>query len=301
MRELSAVMGELPLPVAEVAMIADHTAKWAYDCSMIGHDYKYDSIFCRLHEELYKRNVLADIIPTDRELNDYKLVILPSCVIMEDQFAAKLRDYVAGGGVVLAWGQLGMRDSNDNFLAERGPQHLQNLFGAMITGGMYLHSQMAPDESWGKLKRIFALKIEGDLGGDAAVGTAGLWAGDIETTSGKALLKYTDDAYRGQAAVIENHYGNGTAVYVAAAELDQELSGKVFDYLLKKAGAGFSHGLPEYVEVVARGPITFVINHRDEEVLFDTGRHIEAIRGTAEHGIIRLKPYDVCIYRNALF
>jgi hypothetical protein len=55
--------------------------------------------------------------------------------------------YVKAGGVLLAVGQVGMRDANDNYLSYPGPDNLQDLLGVTIEGGMYLASQVAPDEA----------------------------------------------------------------------------------------------------------------------------------------------------------
>lgn len=81
-------------------------------------------------------------------------------------------------------------------------------------------------------------------------------------------------------------------------KLNEALIGEVFEYALNKTGIGFIKGVPEYVEVVKRGDVTFVINHLSEEVNLNLGIKGSSIIGTVENGVVRLKPYGVCIVRD---
>jgi beta-galactosidase GanA len=67
---------------------------------------------------------MTDFIPPERALHGYRLVILPSTVMVSAGFATRLSDFVSAGGVVLAIGQVGIRDPNNNYLPYPGPDHL---------------------------------------------------------------------------------------------------------------------------------------------------------------------------------
>jgi len=52
---------------------------------------------------------------------------------------------------------------------------------------------------------------------------------------------------------------------------------------------------PAFVEVVERGPATFVVSHIAEPVDIALGRKGKAIVGTYEDGTAKLGPYGVCV------
>jgi len=153
MRRLSAQLGD-PFPAASIAMVYDYDVMWACQSAEIGREIDYRQNFCDLHRDLYQRGLLVDVVPSHADLHAYRLVILPSLMIINEEFTGRIRDYVAASGVVLAQGQIGMRDANNNYLPFRGPQGLEDVLGVLINGGMYLHSCAAHDESWGLRKNF---------------------------------------------------------------------------------------------------------------------------------------------------
>lgn len=70
----------------------------------------------RLHELLYERNDLHEILPetffTDgrARLNDYDVVVLPYALYLPDKLADQLRDWVRKGGTLVALGPFGLYD-----------------------------------------------------------------------------------------------------------------------------------------------------------------------------------------------
>jgi len=237
---------ELPLPETHVAFVHDYDVHFALS--------RYEADFAALHREFYRRNVRTAIVPPTGDLSRYRLVVLPSLAMVQPALAARVKAFVAGGGVVLATGQLGMRDANGNYLPERGPDRLQDVFGARINGGMYLHSCVGVEESLAA-PRSFTVKLAGKLGR----GSAAVWLGDLEARGSRVLLAVQEDTYRGQPAIVEK----ATAIYSAAARLDAKLQGQLVDYALKRAGVKALTGVPEHVEVIRCGSRTITINHRD--------------------------------------
>jgi beta-galactosidase len=296
MRMIAPQLGELPLPVAETAFVHDYETMWGYQSTGIGGLINYEKQFCALYREFYKRNVRADIVPPGADLSRYKLVVLPSLVMVDESFAKQLKKFVEGGGVVLAHGQLAMMDMNIKYLPIQGPDHLQDVFGVLINGGMYLYSQVMPDECSGQ-SRNFNVRLGGKLGGRTAKGVASTWLGDLEATDARVLLKVEEDVYAGQPAVVEKATGKGLAVYSAATRLDDALIGRLVDYVLTRAGISPLKKIPEHVEVIRRGAMTFVINHLDKPVELNLGLKGKVFRGSLRNGKARLKPYDILIVK----
>ena len=300
MRKLSKEIGDLPLPEAEVAIIHQYDVLWGYKSSVVGSELDYEKNFCMIYNELYKKNVRADIITTDREFRKYKLIILPSLMMIDEAFAIKLKEYVNNGGVLFAQGQIGIRDFNDNYLLEKGPKHLKDLLGVEINGGMYLFSHMAVDEAMfvpERKKSDIDIKVEGKLGEEIVRGTASTWIGDIVEKGGTPLLKFAEDTYEGQLAVVKKITGKGSSLYMAAIEFDEELMENLTEYVLLNAGVEFNKNIPKHVEIIKRGNVLFIINHRMEEVKVDLGISGKVLKGIESNGVIELSAYGLCIMK----
>jgi beta-galactosidase len=289
---------DLPLPQAPVALLFDYDTAWAYEASRVGRDVDYPGSIYRLHAKLYERNILADILPPDRDLTGHALVIVPSLMIVRPDVAERLRRYVQQGGVVLATGQAGMRDACANYLTEVGPQHLRDLLGVRLEGGMYLNSHVGPDEAlWvpAANRSSVEVAVSGTLGGSAVRGSAKKWIADLELHGGAALLQFDGEAYQGQPAVVETATGRGLAYYAGAVALDDAVLDPLLDHVLAKAGVPRGPAAPRHVEVVRRGSVTFVVNHTDQpaEVTIPGARR--ALVGALQGSRVPLPPYGVAV------
>ena len=291
-------LADLPLPEAPVAFVQDYNVLWGYESARIGGDIGYLNHIYRIHKELYGRNILADVIPPGRELAGYKLVVLPSLMMIDEALAARLKKYVRGGGTVLATGQIGMRDFNDNYLATPGPQHVESLLGATIEGGMYLHSNVGPDEAlWvPRAKRSqVEVPVAGKLGAHAVAGSAQTWIADLTLAGGSVLLQFTGDDYKDQPAMVQKQTGKGSAIYLGTISLNDSLFGEVIDYALGVAAVKPGPMTPEFVEVVERGKATFAVNHTAAAVEVPLGKKGKALVGSYANGVAKLEPYGVCV------
>ena len=163
---------------------------------------------------------------------------------------------------------------------------------------MYLRSHVAPDEAlWFPASkcREGEVRLAGLLGGQAVSGRAATWIGDLELKGGEALLRFGEDAYAGQPAVVEKRTGRGRAIYAAAIRVDDVLLARIVDYSLGLAKVPAGPVTPEYVEVIERGSALFVINHRDGPVSVHLGAKGRAIVGRYRDGVAELPPFGVCV------
>jgi beta-galactosidase len=299
-KHLGEELAELPLPEAPVAIVQDYQTAWAYESVHVNRDVDYPGLIFHLHKALFDRNIVADFIPPERALQGYRLVILPSTVIISPGFATRLTEFVRSGGVVLAIGQVGMRDANNNYLPYPGPDHLQELLGVNIEGGMYLGSFVAPDEAlWVPTPRKgqVEVNVSGNLTGQTVAGKALGWVADLTFNGGEVLLYFTSDTYAGQPAVVQRRHGEGCAIYIGALRMDDELSNCLMDYALSNAGILPGPSTPEYVEVVRRGEVTFAINHTPQSVRVELGGTGKALVGVFQQGVAELGPYGVCVVK----
>lgn len=69
---------------------------------------------------LLEGKILFDVIDMESDLSPYKVVILPDQIAVTPQLAAKLNDYFARGGKVLATGRSGLNEAGDGFAIDLG-------------------------------------------------------------------------------------------------------------------------------------------------------------------------------------
>ncbi|HCE46675.1 MAG TPA: hypothetical protein DET40_24265 [Lentisphaeria bacterium] len=293
------IINPLPLPEAQVAIIQDYETLWGYDSARIGKDIEYINLIGRLHREFYRRNILTDIIPPGRDLNKYKLIVLPSLLMISEEFASNLKGFVRKGGTVLAIGQLGIRDFNDNYIPAPGPAHLEKLFGIGIEGGIYLRSHCDPDLAMGNpnLCKHVEVGMAGKLNGAKVSGKAKIWIGDISVSDADVLLTFSEDLYKGQAAITENKTGKGRAVYSTGIRLSEDINEKLLDYVLSVSKIKNGPPAPLHVEVINRGNFTFAINHNPEPASVPLGISGKAVIGKFKDGTANLPAYGVCVVR----
>lgn len=297
-KELSAKMGELPLPKADVAMILDYNVKWAYDASVVGKHIKYEDFCCELYDNLYRLNVCTDIISSESDLSRYKLVVLPSMVIVSEQLASNLKVFVKNGGVVYSQGQLAMKDEYNNYFEnEVAPQNLQDLFGVKILGGMYQSSQVAVDEIWNVYKRDFSTKINCSINDENLCGETSVWIGDIENINAKAIASVSEDTYINQPIIFEKSYEKGYAIHAGALKFDGKTQDKIIGYALNKAGVDFGEVLPKHIQRTKRGNYIFIINHLEEQVEIGNTYGNNILLGKTKDNSIVLDPFGVCIIK----
>ncbi|MHB9129783.1 MAG: beta-galactosidase [Armatimonadota bacterium] len=294
--EFAPHFAELPMPKAEVAIIHDYDVLWGYKSSSAENHIHYKELLQRVYRPFFDRHVLVDFPTPAADLSAYKLVVLPSLTMIDEDFAARLRAYVAAGGTVLSLPQLACRDRNDNYLPACAPVGLHDLFGLRVEGGMYLRSFVGPDQAlWFPQAKSEdetpAVRVR--LSSGDVTGTAGAWMEDIELEGGVALGTFLDNEFAGCPFFIEQTTGSGKTRYLGAYPSDSLLADIVED-TLAQAGIAGGPETPEWVEIIRRGDYTFVINHRNDAVTVPMIAE-SALVGTYRDGQVELGPYDVCI------
>jgi len=301
MAKFRKAFANLPLPAAEVALVQSYDSLWGSESAQVAMDANGMRVIRAVHDELYTRNIMTDIIAPEHDLSKYKLVILPSTVILSETLIASLQRFVQRGGVVFAMGQIGIRDRNDNYFVKPGPEGLQALFGMTLEGGMYLASFCGTEDA------IFfpearhtehRIPVKGKLGKVAAAGAAETWLADIEAHTAKVLMKVQGDSYDGQPAVTQNRYGKGVALYAGACRWDAALTAQLVDYALELAKVRHGVKAPRNVEVIRRGDTVFAINHGTETVTLSLeGAKGKSLVGDFADGVATLPPYGVTVVK----
>ncbi len=195
----------------QVLVISDVHSKKAFNYFPMDNDLTYDDVFRWIYDELYKMNIETDIVDytviTAEKLSEYKAVIVPALYSTDKAFDEILSDYVKNGGKLIA--------TFASFKANRclsvydtvAPAYLTDCFGIETRRDIY------PEDV--------------TVGGKKARYVAEL----IDTKDARALYNYENKYWKAYAAVTENSYGEGRAVYIGAY-VNRKILKNILNYTL---------------------------------------------------------------------
>lgn len=115
-------------PIAGV-MVGDQTIDWFAGKHFVSKGYEnyYHGAWQLMKDLGYDAEPFLDYLTTPQQLSRYKLVWLANVACLSDRQCAMLRDYVAGGGTIIATHLTGVADEHGKMRANYG---LADLFGA---------------------------------------------------------------------------------------------------------------------------------------------------------------------------
>ena len=233
-------------PVSPVAILQDYPSRWAIDFQLHHKDYDQIAVLLDYYRPLKDGLGAVDIVEAAAApLAAYKLVVAPSLNVITDETAARLTEYVRGGGHLILGPRSGMKDAFNRLATQRQPGPLADLLG-------------------GRVEQFYALDEEVAVG----TGKARVWAEDLPAKSPdtQVLLRYgkANGWLDGHPAAITRSVGKGRITYVGALIDDAVMKGLV-DQALAGASVARDMTLPEDVEMMTREGdgrrIVILINH----------------------------------------
>ena len=172
----------------------------------------------RLHGLLHRSGVGVDVIPASRDFSGYKLVIVPNMAVTDPDFTARLKAYVASGGVALVTFRTAVKDRDNNLVFGKSlPVDLTDMLGLCV---VETESLQEPDAV--------------PLAGESGRGTAGVFRDMIVPEGAHVLWRYDDEFYRPYAAVTRCDYGLGAAYYLGTVP-DAAVLDTLFGELMSRA------------------------------------------------------------------
>ncbi|MHC9531995.1 beta-galactosidase [Dellaglioa sp. L3N] len=191
---------------AKVAIIFDYANMWALDDSRnyASKTKKYWRTISEQYQYFWEHDIPVDIISTEQEITDYKLVIDPMHFLMSSVFAEKLAAFVKQGGRLVGTYITGIVDSE--FLTYQGswPQGLQDSYGIEI---------QETDTLYPKQKNTISMNNQ--------VYEAKDYCEVIKVKGAETLGTYQNDFYKETPAVTKHNFGKGIAYY-QGCRLDNE-------------------------------------------------------------------------------
>ncbi|OON99262.1 MAG: beta-galactosidase [Epulopiscium sp. Nele67-Bin004] len=245
----------------DVCIVTDYASMAAFRIQQQSILIDYDGECKKMYKPFHDKNIGVDVVPSEADFAKYKLVIVPLMIVWNEDFQARAKQFVQGGGHMLFTYRTAVKDVHNNVtFGKLLPTNFDDLIGGFVF----------ETESLQELDCI-PLKGENEF-------RAGVFREFIETTTAKTLYTYDDKFYETYSAITENEYGSGVAYYLGTSLVPNDLDTFV-DYVLGKLGIKGTAS-PDGVECVRRvdskgKEYTFYINHTDEVQHVD-GERLEA-------------------------
>ena len=242
---------------AKAAVICDWENSWAVDfyCGYRRDGRDYFGACIKWYRALWERGIPTDVIPMDRDLSGFDLVIAPYLYMLKNGTEERLASYTENGGTLIATPLFGLVDEDDLcYLGGFPAGRLKEVFGLRRE-----ETDALPDGE--------TVPVEFSKKTYAAAKLC-----DILIPSGaKTLGKFRGKFYAESPAVTGNAYGRGTAYYVAF-EPDADFIGDFLPSIISGLGlqSDVKATLPAGVIARKRGDLTYVMNfnNKNTQVFF---------------------------------
>ena len=270
--------------VALVFSIRSYFADWASNGKM-DNRFAVDSM-SGYYKMFWEENITTDIIHEEfaTNLDDYKLIVLPSPYAIHPGFAAKLKEYVKNGGCVISDPYFGAFDETMKLSRFVPGYDSAEMFGCCEND---MRMQTNPVLCDGKRNYKFNGNRHKEL---------------FKNITGEVLYTYDD----GNACIVSNNYGKGRAV-ISGINLGLSYSnrGQLGDDLLSEEKENSSAGSKEIVLKIAyqQGVEKNICNTGNIQVTYmkaedDSTKDILIVinnSGSNKKGTIKLdKNYESC-------
>ncbi|MBO8185628.1 beta-galactosidase [Streptomyces spirodelae] len=233
---------------AEVALLADWNSWWALEQgSHPSSALSHRETLLRHYAPLFEAGVFCDILPPDRELGRYRLLVVPNLYLLSEQTAERLTAYVRDGGHLFVSYFTGIADECDRVHPGGYPAPLREVLGLRV------------EEFW-PLAEGAEVSLRGELSG-----RADLWSEAIDLEGAQALATFGDGELAGRPALTRHPFGAGVAWY-AGTRPEPALMRTLMDRVREESGAApVLPGLPPGVQATRRegadGRFLFLLNH----------------------------------------
>lgn len=195
-----------------------------------------------IHAALRRRGYSVDIISKEQISQYYKMIILPTLFVSDEETTKALYDYVEEGGYLFATFLTAVKDMH-NVAYQTGLQgNLKELFGMEV-----YEVEPVFDTSVAEVEiRASGYGIEGLVSKDR------YWIDEITPLGAKTMAVFRDGYRKGHSIATENQYGRGRAFYCGTA-LEEQAMVCLLDGIARSVGVqSAAIKVPEQVSVVER-------------------------------------------------
>lgn len=253
-RQLARELEQLPaieLEQASVALVFDYQAAWTLQIQPHTDEYDYLEVVLSCYRALRRIGLNVDVISQGSSLSGYRLIVIPSLLILDPAFVQRLRDF---DGEVLVAPRTGSKTEDFQIPSNLPPGLLQELIPLKVWRVESLPS-FAPERlTW---------KSSGY--------EVGLWFEHVETAIEPFIALPSGEGIA---------FRSGRYTYMAALP-NQDLLDAIVADLADKAGVE-SIQLPEGVRTRSNGELQFFFNYNPEPATLHLPAGTEFLLGSWE-------------------
>lgn len=215
-------------------------------------DHSYNAVMRWLADALYRRNIEFDMVSSgERDFSAYDFLVVPALYAASDDLLGALDRYVAEGGHLIATFRTGFADEQLKIRHDVQPHLLGRCLG--------IHYDQF---TYPKNVRITTADGRSALAHD--------WMELVTCDTATSLAHYDHPFWGSYAAVTENAYQKGSALYLGAFFDDELLEPLLVSYLSRHGYEGLSEDTPQFPLIVKRGTndfgknLCYYFNYSDE-------------------------------------
>lgn len=265
---------------AKVAVIFDFDTMYGVEipCSIqkrMNYMHEVESYYRYFNEQ----NIAVDVLPATADLTGYSLVVAPMLYMLPESAGREIARYVKAGGTFVTTYYSGMADLNDRLYPGGYPGILREVCGLWVEETDALTA-----------KQHNRVKTAAALGGQDY--SCGFMCDVIHLTGAKSLGCYAEDFYAGTPCICENHFGNGTAIYIGS-KLEPAGVDAVLDYAMQETDVRPVLPTPVGVEACLREgtahKLLFIVNNTADDRSIGIPDGWQQLVGPApENGVLTL-------------
>ncbi|MEI8087715.1 MAG: beta-galactosidase trimerization domain-containing protein, partial [Paludibacter sp.] len=250
--QLKRITGQT-LPFSQVAVIRDFKNDWAFEDGRFAMDFRYMREVFKYYRSLRNASITTNIISSNDNFDTYKLIVVPSMVLINNDVVNRLKTAVKNGATVLITCMTGLR--NDDVKS----------FGRILNASV---EELAGIEMEEQHALIGTETTKLKLVNDTATYTCGLWHDVFNLKTATAIGNYDSRFFKGKPVLTKNVYGRGTIYYVGSV-VDENAASKMVNLALNsskiKPLVVSKNELVEVTEVAGeKGKFVYVINYSKE-------------------------------------
>lgn len=207
----------------EVAIFFSNEALTAFNAFSFGWGARenYNDVLRPFYNGLYNMNVGVDFIdPSSKDIEKYKLIIVPALYAAPTALLKTLNDYVKNGGHILYTFKSGFSDENVKVRSSLQPGIINEACGISYSQFVLPKNVSLKNDPFGTGEKTQEIKY---------------WMELVKPTTAKVIAEYDNPEWGSYAAVTRNQFGKGTATYVGFMPGNTLLE-KVLENTLKDAG-----------------------------------------------------------------
>ena len=281
----------------EIAFTLSYDNLWAFDLE-VGYGgknyYGLDSWDPSLdfYRVLYSKNLPVDFVdPSKEDLSKYKVVFVPSLMLIDEAAEKNLRSYVKKGGILIATTRTGAKDWNNVIVDAALPGVLSDLFGITVEE----YTGLPDDEKVG-------IETNETMLSRKVAGRGRCWAEMLlPKEDAKIVAYYNMGIYVGKPAATINNYGEGLAIYIGSFP-DEILYSAILDWLMERLKIEPVLPSTEGLEAVERtgsnGRVIFALNHSERMIQVPLKReYYEILSGEKVDGLLKIEGLDAKVLK----